>query len=67
MNAFTLSLWENFQWGLIHFDQFTRGINLEKQDTQADGYSWALSLVLISFYSALVFLRSFYVTALKLC
>ena len=23
MNVFTLSLWENFQWGLIYFDQFT--------------------------------------------
>ena len=22
MNIFTLSLWENFQWGLIYFDQF---------------------------------------------
>ena len=22
MNAFTLSLWENFRWGLIYFDQF---------------------------------------------
>ena len=22
MNVFTLSLWENFWWGLIHFDQF---------------------------------------------
>ena len=23
MNVFTLSLWENFLWGLIYFDQFT--------------------------------------------
>ena len=22
MNVFTLSLWENFWWGLIYFDQF---------------------------------------------
>ena len=22
MNEFTLSLWDNFQWGLIYFDQF---------------------------------------------
>ena len=22
MNVFILSLWENFQWGLIYFDQF---------------------------------------------
>ena len=22
MNVFTLSLWENFRWGLIYFDQF---------------------------------------------
>ena len=22
MNVFTLSLWETFHWGLIHFDQF---------------------------------------------
>ena len=22
MNVFTLSLWENFSWGLIYFDQF---------------------------------------------
>ena len=23
MNVLTLSLWENFWWGLIYFDQFT--------------------------------------------
>ena len=23
MNVFTLSLWENFWWGLIYFDQYT--------------------------------------------
>ena len=23
MNVFTLSLWENFWWGLIYFEQFT--------------------------------------------
>ena len=22
MNVFTLSIWENFQWGLIYYDQF---------------------------------------------
>ena len=24
MNVSTLSLWENFWWGLIYFDQFSR-------------------------------------------
>ena len=23
LNVFTLSLWENFWWGLIYFDQFS--------------------------------------------
>ena len=23
MQVFTLSIWENFGWGLIYFDQFT--------------------------------------------
>ena len=23
MTVFTLSLWENFRWGLIYFDQFS--------------------------------------------
>ena len=32
MNVFTLSLWENFRWGLIYFDQFSQNVvNLEIQ------------------------------------
>ena len=27
MNVFTLSLWENFWWGLIYFDQFINHYN----------------------------------------
>ena len=26
MNVLTLSLWENFWWGLIYFDQFIYGL-----------------------------------------
>ena len=27
INVLTLSLWENFWWGLIYFDQFTKSIS----------------------------------------
>ena len=32
MGVFTLSLWKNFRWGLIYFDQFILCILLLKSD-----------------------------------
>ena len=31
MNVFTLSLWENFWWGLIYFDQLIRNFKHPKK------------------------------------
>ena len=36
MNVFTLSLWENFRWGLIYFDQFSYTLQREPTDTSSD-------------------------------
>ena len=37
MNVETLSLWENFWWGLIYFDQFIKANSIyPKQQEQSD-------------------------------
>ena len=32
LNVFTLSLWKNFRWGLIYFDQFKAWLNCHDSD-----------------------------------
>ena len=51
MNVITLSLWENFWWGLIYFDQFSLVfIVLEVRDEMESKYS---SIVFLSIYKNL--------------
>ena len=60
MNVFTLSLWENFWWGLIYFDQFIYKIDLPFTRTIACGQRHGL---LIAFPNEKYSLKQLYVTS----
>ena len=52
MNVLTLSLWENFWWGLIYFDQFMSGSGCSGLDKDLD--QWVFHPLLFNLMSILL-------------